>query len=527
MWLLAGLMLSIAFVFQYSSTAGVTVPVEEDIYRDLGTANALLESWSTADPNLAGEVRWYNPLVPGLVSVISRISGVTPFDVYARIGVFINLLAPIALCLVVARLWSWRAACFALAAYLFLGPHNEMSTHYATYSPWPWPYNFAQGPALLTVLILLWAIQHNRVWVYVVGGVSLGLTFLSHTAPAAVIALTMILFCAFQTLSRQWSWRQSLGALLATGVPALLVSMTMLLPLLLRYRLHMLNPAPAQFTALYLGESIRLLATLRTGVGLLGLAVLFILLITGRRRDPGLTLLMCFALSSGLMFTYGIGADILRGHGTASLPVLVPTFHFYLYFSLSCVIGFGIGLAWIIEHLPPRNTQLATTVVLLAVLVTSAWPGYSRNLDTHLLVDRAHKLAARNELKQLYDWCLQHTRPDDVFLVDDFYGQYGVAAAGRKLLMLDPLFTNPYVDIATRMRDRKLLYDALASGDSQGFAALADTYRIRYVVTSERAMLNGLYTKKLTDTRQVTIAGLALLRDFGAAQVYERTNADF
>jgi hypothetical protein len=109
-----------------------------------------------------------------------------------------------------------------------------------------------------------------------------------------------------------------------------------------------------------------------------------------------------------------------------------------------------------------------------------------------------------------------------VFLADDFYGQYGVGAAGRKLVVLDPIFTSPYVDQSARAEDRRAMYKAIAAGDEQAFSRLADRYRIRYVLAVDNAMLSGLYTEQLTDTRRVALTQLQPVRSFGAALLYER-----
>jgi hypothetical protein len=527
LWALAGLMLLVAFVFQYSSTSGTTVPAEEDFYRDLGAANGLLREFSARDPNLLGEVRWYNPLIPWLIATMSRISGTSAFDLYTHAGVFLNLLGPIALFLFTARLWSLRAACFALAAYLFLGQHDELTNRYATYSPWPWPYNFTQGPALLTLVALQWALRRESLIAFIASGALLGLTFLSHTAPATIIALAMILLCIWQCLTGAWKPAASLLRLVAVGAASLLVASPLLLPLFLQYRFHTLNAAPAQFAVLYLGEVVRMAISCKNLIAVPTLFVLCFALLFRRpvraARPADISLFIAFVAASAGLFAYGMGTEIMRSKGLADLPVLVPTFHFYLYVTLCLTIAFGIGMAWLVERAPAgERVRVIATPVLVLGMIAFAWPGYSANLDTARFVKNARMLAQRHELKELYDWCLTSSDPDDVFLADDFYGQYGVGAAGRKLVVLDPIFTSPYVDQSARAEDRRAMYKAIAAGDEQAFSRLADRYRIRYVLAVDNAMLSGLYTEQLTDTRRVALTQLQPVRSFGAALLYER-----
>jgi len=522
-WLTASVLLLLAFGFQYANTSALTVPAEEDFYRDLGTANALLQGFTTQDANLVGEVRWYNPLTPALISLISLITNSTPFDIYAHAGVFLNLLAPLALFLFAARLWSLPAGCFTLTAYLFLGAHDQLTSRYATYSPWPWPYNVAQGPALLTLALLQWACSSGRTIAFIVCGLMLGLTFLTHTAPAAIIALAVVLLCLYQAWVGQWHWQQALQRLLATGIPALIVALPLLLPIYAQYRFHTLNTVPAQFESLYLGEVIHMLAAPRNLIALPALLLICFRVLVHRDRDSRLPLFVAFAAASGVLFAYGIAADILRGRGTINLPVLVPSFHFHLYVTISLYIAFGIGAAWLLQRarITERQEQ-ALMVAVIACVVGLAWPSYSKNLDTHKFVQNAEHLAQRQELRALYQWCLANSHSDDVFLVDDFYGQFSVGAAGRKLIVLDPMFTSPYVDLDKRVDDRRALYEAIHRSDEATFNKLADQYRVRYVVTSADAMLSGLYTKQLTDTRTVAVASLQLVEDFGPVQLYRR-----
>jgi len=529
LWLMASLMLLTAFAFQYGSTQGVTVPVEEDFYRDLGASNGLLQGFNTRDPNLLGEIRWYNPLIPWLISTLSRLSGASTFDLYAHAGVFLNLLGPVALFLFTARLWSLRAACFTLLAYLFLGQHDQLTSRYATYSPWPWPYNFSQGPALLTLVALQWACGSGRWSAFIASGVLLGLTCLSHTAPAAIIALAVVLLCAYQILSGAWSWWLGGLRLAAVGLSSLLVAAPLLLPILLHYRFHTLNPAPAQFASLYLGEVIRMLMDWKNLLAIPALLALCYALLFRRlgsisMGNTRIGLYVAFAAASGALFAYGMASEIARAKGVLDLPTLVPTFHFYLYVSLCLYIAFGISVAWLLDRVPAvdRARGIATPLLLVG-MIALAWPGYSTNLDTVRFVKNARMLAQRQELKELYDWCLTSSKPDDVFLADDFYGQYSIGAAGRKLVVLDPIFTSPYVDLNARANDRRAMYEAISSGDEPTFNRLADQYRIRYVLAVDNAMLSGLYTEQLTNTRLVALnQQLQPVRSFGAALLYER-----
>lgn len=521
-WGLGLTLILLALAFQLHSIQSVRAPVEEDFYRDLGAAHSLLDGLSRADPNLSGEVRWYNPLTPAAVALASTISGIAPVDLYSRGGPLLNLLGPLALLILVARLHSPWAGCFAVLAYLFLGHHHLPSYKYATYSPWLWPFNFAQGLALSSLLVLLEAVRRNRMDVYVLSGLLLGVTFLAHTAPAALLALTMTLLCGLQVLHGRWTWRQAGCRLLAVGIPSFLVSLVLLLPLFLAYRFHTLNPAPAQFTALFKNEVVEMLLDWKNLLAIPALLGLYGITLVRRDGNDAMRLYVAFASATGLLFLYGLGVDILRGKGWLNLPLLVPSFHFHLYLTLCLYIGFGIAVAALLARLPAGSVagRLAAPG-LLVVILTLNGNGYSQNHDTRHFVRESERLAARTELRELYLWCLAHSAPDSVFLADDEYGQYAIGAAGRKLLLLDPIFTSPYVDIDQRARDRLALYEALHQGDTRRFRQLADQYHITYVLTGPNFRF-GLYTETSVDTRQVAASELVPVQDFGPVQLYRR-----
>ncbi len=521
-WILATGLILLAFLFQYTSIGSITVPAEEDFYRDLGAANAMLDGLSSADPNLAGEVRWYNPLTPAVVALASQLTGISTFDLYTHSGPLLNLLAPIFLFLLVARLHSPWAACFALAAYLFLGHHAYLSSRYATYSPWLWPFNFTQALAFLTLLALQAACVRERWTHFVFAGLLLGLTFLSHTAPAALIALATALLCGWQALTGRWSWQQAGWRLMAVGVPSLLVSLALLWPIYTTYRFHMLNPAPANFTGLFKNEVVEMLLTWKNLVAIPALLGIFGVVLLRRSGSERLPLFMAFSATAGALFLYGMAVDILRGKGWANLPLLVPTFHFHIYLTLCLNVAFGIGAVWLLGQIPRKKLQPVVMTLVLAGMVGLAWPGYSQNRDTQQYVRNAATLASQTELRELYDWCRNATRPEDVILADDHYGQYSIGASGRKVVVLEPIFTSPYVDLEARQRDRKALYEAIRTGDETTFNVLMDRYGITYVLTGPTAYLSGLYVKETVDTRTVGVSGLEVVRSFGPATLYRR-----
>src|SRR5512145_1956890 len=142
----------------WSQTRDLEWPCENDLFRDLGAAQSIVDGQGGADPAYLGERWWYNPLVPSLVGVIGRALGIPLHQAYATLGAHLNLIAPLGLYAMVAISLTRPAALAALIGFLFLGPHEHVSWLHATYSPWLWTCNFSQGLLYGSILLLAWTL---------------------------------------------------------------------------------------------------------------------------------------------------------------------------------------------------------------------------------------------------------------------------------------------------------------------------------------------------------------------------------
>jgi hypothetical protein len=82
---------------------------------------------------------------------------------------------------------------------------------------------------------------------------------------------------------------------------------------------------------------------------------------------------------------------------------------------------------------------------------------------------------------ELYHWILSNTHPMDVFLADPEASFYAVGMAGRKVVAIYELFSNPYVDLAPRARDAAAMLDQVKAGRWSEFSSTAHRYQLRYV----------------------------------------------
>src|SRR4051812_3369018 len=83
---MAALVCFAAWLPAWQSTRDLQWPCENDLFRDMGAAQSILDGQGGADPAYFDERWWYNPLCPALVGILSRILSVPLHQAYATFG---------------------------------------------------------------------------------------------------------------------------------------------------------------------------------------------------------------------------------------------------------------------------------------------------------------------------------------------------------------------------------------------------------------------------------------------------------
>ncbi|HEY0467622.1 MAG TPA: hypothetical protein VGC79_25655, partial [Polyangiaceae bacterium] len=149
------------------------------------------------------------------------------------------------------------------------------------------------------------------------------------------------------------------------------------------------------------------------------------------------------------------------------------------------------------ERPTPRQWQyLARAAALLCAVVFTKYSRYAERAD---LVDnrKASLSYAADPATKTYDWLLRHTAPSDVVLAEGTVLFYGVQPAGRKLVALPNLFSNPFVALKPRVDDSTRLFADLEADDESDFRALARKYEVHYVVLAAEKPVTAGHTRLL------------------------------
>jgi hypothetical protein len=514
-YLSAAVLLAYVLWHGVRATAGVDWPYDIDQFRDVGTAQVLLDGQYPSDLNYPREKLWYNPLTGAILALASWVSHRPAHALDVRLGPYLNLLVPITFFWLCRRLFGKWAALLSLAVLLFHGPTSAGGQHPTwgspSYSPWLFAPNLSLSWFFLTLLCFCIALRvqerdkarlgsasslaMSRYRWFAATGFMLGVTFLGHTVPAVILGIAALCVTAERCLRvlRHAKGRNAVCQLQAIGIGvavlilvAFVVSLPFSGPMLFHYHLkvqHSFGPVSWLWDYLRLenlGEVCRGLLTPTSCVSLFGVACL---LHSGPEKRPILywVVLSFSFLAYSFVHQYGIA------HGHTLWNEFAPSYHFYLYLSASsaCLFGFGctrIGwlarAAWRRVARPRTAAALAGGAVLVVFLARTV-PSYAHWVE----LQPREPFACRDT----YAWVMRNTSPRDLFLrlpdaLDSVESMF--LASTRKLVVNSAFFSNPYVNYDRRKRLQDSLSDLVASGNQAAFCTMAREYAVRYVVVN-------------------------------------------
>jgi hypothetical protein len=453
------------------TTEGLRRPYDLDHFRDISAAQTAVDGAPLADPFYRGEMIWYNPLVPWLVGIGSAATGVPVPEFHARSGPWLNLVAPAGMYVLGSTLFGRPAAFASTTSFLFLTCGEEPSWACATYSPWLFTSDFAQGIFYLALVSLLAAHSRRTFRTHAGAGVMAGLTFLGHTAPAIFLATIAAVLLATDT-DRRSALKH--GAVMA--VTAGMIALPFLASIVGRYHLHVLNRGPMEWPWEPLSSSG---ISGLVGSNALQIAAALIGLVAVLWRGPKTVRLVVAtwgALAIGLI-AYRLTRD---EYGLLQLPAVLPALHFWFYFKALVALLIGVA-GWALARLLARPWLRAVLVVAtFSALVWLRFPGYLAWDD--LRFTRYVALGRSAAYEQASQMIRRTTNPQDVFLATDRAGLLIVGPAGRKTVAVRSEFSNPYVDCRNRARHRDLMFTALKGAHLKRFKALAARYGVSHVI---------------------------------------------
>ncbi|MBI4819366.1 MAG: hypothetical protein HY791_24055 [Deltaproteobacteria bacterium] len=489
-----------AFIAAQHWTGGLDWPCEEDFYRDMGFAQTILDGRYGEDPFYLGGTVWYNPLVHALVALLTFVTGAPLEVVYTRAGAYLNLGVPITFYLLAVRLFGNVAGLFAAVGFLFLGDHSHVSyVNNATYSPWLWPDNLAQGLFYATMIAFTSmssapvGTRVRKVWAAGTGAL-LGVAALAHAAPGtlgAIVIAAVLLFRATKAHleSRSGELRYHLAELVAIALTSMATSSPFLIYIVghALEGIHNWDPMtwePELLMWTHLPELLRAQLALKPIVALIG----GVLLVRTRDRfeptHPSARPIFFVWVGTTIAFiTYNDLAHAAMDTWRETWPILVGNWHFVLYTKAAESLAFGVAasVAWGRVKLS-RELSDRWVWVAAGVLALVHYPSYWNGQDLKGNHADASWWSSR-EVPTLIRWIRGNTHPDDVFLSSERQAVFTVGATGRKSVVLPTSFATPYVPHQPRAEAKLEMIARIETGEGvERLRELFAEYGVRFVI---------------------------------------------
>ncbi len=497
---LAGVFLALAYANARAVTEGVASPHDIDHFRDIASAQSILDGCFPADPAYRGETIWYNPLLPAAVAAFSRLTGEPVERSHVLAGPVFNLASAAAfygLVLLLAGPWP---AVLALASLLFAPPHGEVTYGSPTYSPWLYANTFGLLFFCLGLMLCHSALRRRSRQAWLALGAVLGLALLAHTTPFLILGCCGLssVFLASRHPPPTGPAPRSVPAwqaLLLVTLSAAVVGAPLLYSILGRYGLRNLNAVPNTWiwppTSVHrLPDLLLASINVKNGLAVLGIGIV----LRGARSNPAYRLLLVFLAGVLALFAYGLANEATD---FAVLPPLVPNHHAYVHLQLAghafvgvAAWGCAMGLLTLLSRGVPTGAAarrlrwlLPPVLALLTALgVKALWADYRLRLDFTQVREMALHVSRVRATVGLVAALRQHTAHGEAVLAGPLDAAYYVVPANRQVILVPQEISNPFVDYDARRTLHGRLWATFFSSDFAAFLAQARTHHITAVL---------------------------------------------
>jgi hypothetical protein len=491
------LMLGLACFQCYSAAKDIHWFLDPDYYRDMACVQQNLSGNFGKDPSYLGAWLWYNPLLTGIETLVVKVSGLPLNLAFAKMGVWLNLLAPVTFTLMLATLFDWRVAAAGLLSFLFLASGNHYTFDAATYSPWLYPGSFTQAIFYLNVIFCYKAFTTQRISWFLILGAMLGISFLGHTAPTVLIILIMVIL---QTGNLVKSLREkdytATKRYVLQGLGASLLFILFSLPLTYfivgKYHLKFINRIPFEFVEeLFIFRNLPTLFRMNFSVALVVSLVGLVWFYRNSRQPVLRNIFLAWPLLAVILFVYSTAVSSLDRNYNIHLPGTVPAFHYFFYLKAAQSVFYGFGLVFLLNllfgrikalHSEPTRSRMISLAILLCAIIY--YPFYRNRQD--FVFFRTQNLLEDRETDKIatYDYILNNVPQEQVILCEENTSIFPVLATARKMVSNGITYSNPYLDFWQRENARNSMLSLLKTGQPVSAKKLFDDYEVSFVLLS-------------------------------------------
>lgn len=488
-------MLIVAFVQSFWTMHDLYWAYDTDFDRDIAFVRNSLDGHFGQDPTYQDNYLWYNPFLFSIEALLVKLTGLPINIIVTRAGVYLNLLGPLTFFAMAWRLFNLRIATAALLSYLFFAAGNFEGTGAATYSPWLYPVTFAQFFFYLNILLCFKAFSSGKYSSFVLLGISIGLSFLAHAAPAILIILLLI---SMQTGNLVHAIRQKniiLGKRLllqglVTFLPFGLVVSPLLYYIVGKYHLHVINSYPAEWRpdSMY-WKNWRMLVQLNFSVSFLIAVLGFGWFYRSYHSTLQRRIVFNWAAVCIVMYLYSSMIPAIREKFHIQLLETVPSYHYFFYLKALQSLLYGFGFVFLFDKVlqrlrtskptPAVNARFMAAVILISAI--AYFPYYRNRPDFSARRELSLKKGNDTGRIDAYNFIVEHIPSNNVILCPEKNSTFPVMASGRKMVCVSILFSNPYLSFEQRYNDACRMLDFLKTGKPAEARRLFDLYQVNDV----------------------------------------------
>jgi hypothetical protein len=157
--------------------------------------------------------------------------------------------------------------------------------------------------------------------------------------------------------------------------------------------------------------------------------------------------------------------------GAALVPNLVPSYHWLLYLSLALCVWFGLAVVavadWAAQRMHRADASASVAAVAALIAVAVSVPSWRVRQDLRGDGQAARQMAQSFEDFRTSTWIAENTTSKEtiVYAGSDPAGLIVVGLSGRHSLVVNELFSNPFVDWKQREVARAAIVDAVERCD--------------------------------------------------------------
>lgn len=503
------LLLTIAFYQCYKTTHDLNWAADPDFDRDISFARGTLQGHYGKDPNYKGEYLWYNPMLFSIEAAIAKTTSLPLNVVAVRTGTYLNILAPVAFFFMAFYLFGSEIGLAALLSFLFLASGNIQGWGSATYTPWLYPVCFAQFLFYINVMLCYKAFESDRNTWFVFLGISIGITFLSHSAPALLSILIIIslqsqkIFSLFKERKYALIRRYFFQGII-TFVLFVIAAMPLLYYVFGRYHLHLINRATFEYTeGIFIWRNYKEMIKANLSVSFFVAVVGFVWFYRNFQQQLIRRIILSWLYFTIIMYIYSTLVSNIDGKYHIHLPGTVPSFHYFFYLKALQSIFFGFGFLFlinpVISFLKNKLTGKKESgrrdnfggiffVVVVLICAFAYFPFYKNREDFVLLRQQAIEKENQTGKIEVYNYIIKNIPEDKVILCDIDPSIFPVMATARKMVAIRFTFSNPYLDFDERDKDRNNMILFLKTGEPADAKKLFGKYDTDYVLLEDSVL---------------------------------------